>query len=87
MDTKSKTEILQRLRLILKEHCSLESADLGPEQRFQEDLGLDSMGLLTLTVEVENSFHIYLNEDPSRPPQTLEELAELISQRLSDSGL
>jgi len=79
-------EILDRLGKILTEHCDLEGGKFASEQRLQEDLGLDSMGLLALSVEIENYYRIHLNEDIAQPPQTLGELAKLIEQRLKEAG-
>lgn len=79
------TEILQTLKKILEEHCDLKEVELKPEQRLQEDLGLDSMGLLSLSVEIENFYQLYLNEDVSNPPRTIGEVVKLIDQRVSES--
>ena len=78
------TEILSKLGRILKEHCHKDPGKLSPDLRLQEDLALDSLALLTLAVEVENEFQIYLNEDAEHPPQTLGDLVVLIQNRLSN---
>ncbi|MCE9626179.1 MAG: hypothetical protein K8R69_12140 [Deltaproteobacteria bacterium] len=70
----------------MTEHCDLKEPAIRPDQRLQEDLGLDSLGLLAMAVEVENCFQIHLNEDPNQPPQTLGELVELISKRIEQTG-
>jgi len=75
-------QIMRRLTKILREHCGLEAETFKAEQRLQEDLGLDSLGLLALAVEVENDFCIHLNEDSADPPRTLGELAQLIAERM-----
>jgi acyl carrier protein len=78
-------EIFQHLVRILEENHDMEGK-VAPEQRLQEDLGLESMDLLALAVEVENLFQIKLEENPSRPPQTVGELVGLVHQRLSEAG-
>ena len=83
---KDEGQIINRLGKILTEHCDLDDVEFSSEQRLQEDLGLDSMGLLALSVEIENYYRIHLNEDLAQPPQTLGELAKLIEIRLSESG-
>ena len=64
---------------ILRDHCD-RPGDWGPETRLQADLGLDSMGLLNFALEVENHFQVFLNEPPNQPPDTLAEVAELVSR-------
>jgi acyl carrier protein len=83
---KSESEIFQSLAQLLKERYALEEETILREQRLQEDLGLESMDLLALAVEVENLFQVKLEEDPGRPPQTIGELARLVEQRLSEAG-
>ena len=68
---------------ILREHCGVQGA-LQLESRLQEDLGLDSMGLLTLALETENHFDLCLDEPPDDPPRTIQALLDLVRQRLED---
>jgi len=68
---------------ILKTHCGVKTPPLliTTEARLVEDLGLDSVGLLTLVVEVENHYQMQLEESPEQPPRTVGQLIELIEQR------
>lgn len=66
---------------ILDRHCRV-TTEFAPELRLAEDLGLDSIGLLTLAVELENHYRVRLEENPEAPPATLGELAELVKARL-----
>ena len=68
---------------ILREHCGV-VGELHPESRLQEDLGLDSMGLLTLALETENHFDLCLDEPPDQPPQTIQAIMDLVRQRLEE---
>jgi len=56
--------------------------EIKPESRLVEDLKLDSMGMLALAVGLENRLRIKLDEDPERPPETVADVAELLSTRL-----
>lgn len=70
---------------ILKEECGVKRNEISPCDRFQEDFGLDSVGLLTLALEAENSFQLMLEEPPESPPKTVEELVDLVCIRLSEN--
>jgi acyl carrier protein len=48
---------------------------LEPGLRVVEDLGLDSLGLLTLAMEVENRFEVTLDEID---PASIERVADLV---------
>jgi acyl carrier protein len=72
-------EILKQIETILRRDCGV----VGPitrGARLQQDLGLDSVGLLTLALEVENHFEIILAEPPDRPPETIAELIALVAE-------
>ena len=57
-----------------------------PEDRLVEDLGLDSVSLLTLAVEVEDLFEICLDEQDERQLATLGDLVRVIELKLRKSG-
>ena len=75
-------EIEAAIATILREDCGVTAAVIAPSARFEEDLGLESMALLTLALEVENHFQLCLDEPPDDPPRTLAALTELVAQRL-----
>jgi len=56
-----------------------------PTHRLQEDLGLESIGMLSLAVEIENYFQIYLSEGEN-PPITIDDVVKLILLRLSEQS-
>jgi acyl carrier protein len=76
-------EVLQAVSDILREHCGV-AGDIGAESLLQEDLGLDSMGLLTLALETENHFDLCLDEAPDQPPQRVGEIVDLVMRRLEE---
>ena len=52
------------------------------ESTLQGDLGMDSVGLLSLALELENRFEMYLGEDTNHPPETVGDIVSLLSDRL-----
>ena len=78
-----KTEIYDKIISILEEQCEIETNSFHKDLDLQKDLGLDSMGLLTLATEIENYWELYLNEE-EQLPQTLEDLACLVEVRLNE---
>ena len=74
---------IDAVRTILAEHCGI-TDPVSESSRFQEDLGLDSMGLLTLALETENHFDLCLEEPPDQPPQTVADLVGLVEERLKE---
>lgn len=76
-------EILKAVAQVLRAHCNV-TKDIRMDSRLAEDLGLDSVGLLTMAVEVENYFQTVLGEEPENPPRTVLDVVLLVQQRLAD---
>ena len=74
----------QALTAILVEECRVDASNITDASRLQDDLGLDSMTLLSLALEVENFLGCALEEDPENPPLTVGELIELVVERLEE---
>jgi acyl carrier protein len=80
----SHNSIQRQIVTILHQHCGVQHQPVASQARLQEDLGLDSMGLITLALEIENHWQLYLAEPPEAPPQTIGELVALVAQRLQE---
>lgn len=65
---------------ILRDHCGI-SGKIQLTDTLQSDLGLDSVGMLTLLVELENHYQLEDLEDQSgQPPQTVREVIRMVAQ-------
>lgn len=80
------SEIEHKVIQILREHCNV-TKTITSKTRLAQDLNLDSVGLMTLALEVENSYELILGEDPNHPPQTVGEIVELVQKRLTEKAL
>ncbi len=74
---------LAAVREVAREHLRW-TGPLRPEMRLVEDLGLDSLKLLTLTVEVENRFRIRLDEETEAQIETVADLVAAIRRLRGD---
>jgi acyl carrier protein len=59
------------------------SCAVRPQDDLVLDLRLDSVGLLTLVVELEDAFRIALREEDAAAVRTVAELCALVAQRSS----
>ncbi|MBT3984028.1 MAG: hypothetical protein HOE90_21915 [Bacteriovoracaceae bacterium] len=79
----TKKEIETKVYEVIREKCLSENDQntviLGANTHLTKDLGLDSLGLLTLSVEVENFYKIYLG-DANFVPETVGEVIEVIER-------
>jgi acyl carrier protein len=74
-------EILEGIAAVAREHVGF-GGELQPEMRLVESLGLDSLKLLTLAVEVENRFRICLDPEDEAGIVTVADLVAIIRKQL-----
>lgn len=74
-------DIASAISVLAREKLELER-ELNPELRLAEDLGLDSIQLLTLATEVEDHFRIRLDEDDEMAIETVGDLVAVVERKL-----
>ena len=74
-------EILEGIAAVAREHVGF-GGELQPEMRLVDSLGLDSLKLLTLAVEVENRFRICLDPEDEAGIETVADLVAIIRKQL-----
>lgn len=71
-------EIFQFVQSTLKKQC-LVTAEIKPTSDLRKDLGLDSVGAMTLMAHLEIQYKISFDVT-MKPPQTVQELVTLIEK-------
>lgn len=77
----TRDEILQGIEAVARAHLEW-SGRLSPDLDLIEDLELDSLGLLTLAVEVENHFRICLEQEDEAQIRTVADLVAVVGRKL-----
>ncbi len=77
-------EILSQVRELARERLAL-STEVRPESRLIEDLGLDSLRLQALAVEVENHYRICIDPEDEESIVTVDDLVRTIAGKLGRS--
>jgi acyl carrier protein len=76
-------EVLDELQRIVREELEL-PAEVSPNAHLTRDLGLDSLGLLTAAVGLENRFRVRLDEQDATWVNTAGDLARLVRIRMEE---
>jgi acyl carrier protein len=76
-------EVLAGIENVAREHVDFDG-HLRREMRLVEDLELDSLGALTLAVEVENRFRIRLEPEVEAEIETVGDLVDVVGRLLAD---
>lgn len=74
-------KILSQVQELARERLAL-GVDVRPESRLIEDLGLDSLRLQALAVEVENHYRICLEPEDEEAITTVGDLVQTIAGKL-----
>ncbi len=77
----TREEIVDGIVTVARQHLGFAGA-FDPRLRLVEDLGFDSLKLLTLAAEVENRFRITLDPDEEARIATLGDLVALLETKL-----
>lgn len=80
MTSSAPTTVLEELRRLAAERLDIDG-ELEPSNRLVEDLGLDSLQLMTLAVAVEDHFQICLDEDDEAALVTVDDLLAVIAEK------
>lgn len=76
-------EILAGIVAVAREHLKFRGP-LAVQMRLVEDLELDSIRLLTLSVEVENRFRVRLDDEDEAAIETVGDLVAAVGKKLAE---
>jgi acyl carrier protein len=77
-------EVLREISRVLREELGL-SREARPDDDLVSDLQLDSVGLLTLVVGLEDRFRVALKEEDAAAIRTVRDLAALVFRRCEEA--
>lgn len=65
----------------LKEHTAKDLADVSPETKLQENLGLNSLELMGIANDAEDEFNIVIEDEELANLHTIKDLMELLQNK------
>jgi acyl carrier protein len=78
-------EVLGEIGRVLREELGMQR-EVRPGDDLVRDLQLDSVGLLTLVVDLEDHFRVALKEEDAAVVRTVAELAALVLRRRDEAA-
>jgi acyl carrier protein len=75
-------EIRNKIKEAIAKVSDINPEDIVDTASFKDDLGLDSLVLLEISVEIEMQFGLEVHEDDLRQLQTVQDAAEFVQQAL-----
>ncbi|MBD3419278.1 MAG: acyl carrier protein [Chitinivibrionales bacterium] len=73
-------EILRRIRKVVLDILSTDEAKLSNSSRFQDDLGADSLDMVTMLMALEDEFGRQISDEEAEQLTTIDATADFIVQ-------
>ncbi len=82
----NRDEVLERIREHLAAELEVDPERIGESTRFKEDLEADSLDLVELVVELEDSYGIRIPDDQAARILTVGQAADFVSSHAAEIG-
>ncbi len=79
----TREEVLGRIRSHLSEELGIDAAAIREESRFKDDLEADSLDLVELVVELEDTYGIRIAEDEAERIKTIGQAVDFVMSHAS----
>jgi acyl carrier protein len=80
----TREELLQRVRDHLAAELAVDGSAIRDETRFKEDLNADSLHLVELMVELEDSYGIRIPDDEAARIETVGQVVDFVHARVPE---
>jgi len=75
----SREEVFGRVKEVLVEQLGVDESEIAEAASFQEDLDADSLDLVELIMELEDSFDIKISDEDAQKIQTVGQAVEYVT--------
>jgi len=82
----TRDEVLERIRAHLSAELELDGASIDEGTRFKEDLGADSLDLVSLVVELEDGYGIRIPDEEAARILTVGHAADFVAAKSPARG-
>lgn len=73
--------MLEQVKEIIVEAINVDEDLIVPEAKLQEDLGIDSLSAVELTMELENAFDIRIEDDALANLKTVQDILNIVENK------
>jgi acyl carrier protein len=78
-----RSDIESRLRDVLVSELGLDAAKITPEANFEQDLDVDSLGVVELLMAMEDEFGVKIPDDEAESIHTVGQAVDLVHAKLN----
>jgi acyl carrier protein len=77
-------EIRKKIKDVISSVTSIDPEDMSDNASFKDDVDVDSLTMLEITVDVDEAFDLELPEEEVRAMQTLQDYVDLVEKHLAE---
>ncbi|KOA19057.1 acyl carrier protein [Clostridium homopropionicum DSM 5847] len=74
--------IFEKVRKVIAEHLGINEAEVQLDSKFQEDLGVDSLDIFEIAMELEEEFDLEISNEDLEGIKTIGNLVDYISSKV-----
>jgi acyl carrier protein len=78
-----RAEIESKMKELLVDELGLEAEKISMDSRFEEDLEVDSLGVVELLMALEDNFGVQIPDEEAEQLSTVGQAVDLVSQKLN----
>ena len=78
-----RTQIESKLTDLLVDELGIERDDIRPDAKFEEDLDVDSLGVVELLMALEDNFGVKIPDEEAEQITTVGEAVDLVEAKLN----
>jgi acyl carrier protein len=82
----TREEVFERIRAHLAEELEVDPVEIADATRFREDLRADSLHLVELVVELEDSYGVRIPDDEAAKIKTVGEAADYVAAHAPETA-
>jgi acyl carrier protein len=87
MSDRTPQQILEGLTELVTEETGLPATDITPEKSFVEDLGIDSLSMMTIVVNAQDQFDVEIPDDDVAGLKTVSDAVDYIVKAQSGASV
>ncbi|RKD22718.1 acyl carrier protein [Ammoniphilus oxalaticus] len=77
------SDILSKVKDLFADFLAIEGDSIKPESTIKDDLGVDSVDIVSIVSELENAFDLKISDAEAANLKTVGQVVELISARVA----
>jgi len=77
------SDILSKVQTLFAEFLSVDEASIKPESTIKDDLGVDSVDIVSIVSEIESAFGLKISDSEAAGLKTVGQVVELINSRVA----